>query len=206
MKLRIFALGPMQTNCYFLVDEATDKTVIVDPACDANGIADKLKRHGCKPEAVVLTHAHFDHMLALDELRERFDIPLFVHEGDAPAVIDPSLSMMDLYADVHTGCKPAERLLKDGDEISFGNTTLKVIHTPGHTPGSICLTEGDTMISGDTLFKESIGRYDFPGGDYKTLMKSLEKLLSLETDYNVYPGHGPKTTLSHEREFNYFIH
>ena len=206
MKIRIFALGPMQTNCYFLVDEATNKTIIVDPACDAEGIIEKLNRHGCKPEAVILTHAHFDHMLALDQIREECGVPLFVHEGDAPAVVNPTLSMMDLYADVHEGCKPAERLLKDGDTVRLGNTKLTVIHTPGHTPGSICLVEGDTMISGDTLFRESIGRHDFPGGDYKTLMNSIHKLLSLETDYNVYPGHGPKTTLSHEREFNFYIH
>lgn len=206
MRILKYVLGYMQTNCYFLIDEATNKTAVVDPAFDCDGIMKKLKEHDLDLQFIVLTHAHFDHMLALEELRARTGAPLYIHEKDEPAIEDPELSMMKKYAHAEKGCKPAERLLFDGDILDIGESKIKVIHTPGHTLGSICLLSDSFIVSGDTLFRLNIGRYDFYGGDYKTLISSLKKLSAIDGDLKVYPGHGSSTTLDYERENNPYMY
>lgn len=205
MRVLKYILGYMQTNCYFLIDDATSKAAVVDPAFDCDGIINKLSEHGLSLEFIVLTHAHFDHMLALEELRRRTGAPLYVHEADEPAVENPELSMMKKYAHEEKGCKLAERLLHDGDILDIGESKIKVMHTPGHTLGSICLISDSFIISGDTLFRENIGRYDFYGGDYNALRESLRRLSALDGDYKIYPGHGSSTTLEHERKNNPYM-
>lgn len=195
----------MRTNCYFLTDEDTGETIVADPADECEKIISKLNERNLKLKFILLTHAHFDHMLALEELRGKTAAPLMIHKNDAPALLDPKLSLMSRFAGIDTPCKDAEIKLGDNDIIKLGNNEIRVMHTPGHTPGSICLVFDRTIISGDTIFRENIGRHDFPGGNYAQLEESLKKLSSLEGDYKIYSGHGASTTLAHEREFNPYL-
>lgn len=205
LKVLKFILGSMQTNCYFLIDTDTSEAIVVDPADECEFIEEKLETKNLTLKYIVLTHAHFDHMLALEKLREDTKAPLAIHKFDAPALLDPEISLMARFAGVYFPCKEAEILLGEGDLLHLGSSEIKVMHTPGHTPGSICLINGENIISGDTLFRESIGRHDFPGGDYVSLMSSLKRLASVEGDYKVHPGHGASTTLSHERTNNLYL-
>ncbi len=205
MKILTFPLGEMQTNCYFLIDEATNKCAVVDPGGECERILNILARHGLTVTDILLTHGHFDHMMALGELRRATHAPLSIHSHDAPALADPTISYMKQFGGIDRAEEPAERLLEEGDTVTVGETVLTVLHTPGHTPGSVCYLCGDKLISGDTLFRGSIGRYDLYGGDYDTLMQSLQRLAALEGDYRVYPGHGSSTTLETERKNNLYL-
>lgn len=205
MKILTFILGVMQTNCYFVIDEATGATAVVDPAASAEKITDKITEHGLTLKYIILTHAHFDHMMALEELREQTHVPVYIHENDAQALLHPEQSYMDQFGGVKTSCRAADFLLTDGDVLILGQSKIKIIHTPGHTMGSICLLSEDSIISGDTLFRGDIGRYDLYGGDYNQLMQSLKKLSVLEGDYKIYPGHGSSTRLSKERKDNIYL-
>lgn len=207
MKLKIFPVGTLGTNCYFIVDEQTNAAAVVDPGWGADHIYGKLIKLGLKCEMILLTHGHADHTGALGELRRKTGAPVYIHTGDAKMLVDPALSQARyLGAPVEVLAQP-EHLISDGDKIALRGTTIEVMHTPGHTPGSVCyiLRDDGIILSGDTLFRESVGRYDLAGGDYKELMRSLEKLASLEGDWRVYPGHGRSTTLSHEREHNMYL-
>ncbi len=205
MKIAKFILGSMQTNCYFIIDELTKSCIIVDPADDIDTIMKKLTDKELKCEKIILTHGHFDHMLALEDLREKTKAPLYIHEADNEMLLDPEKSLMSFYAGNKAPFDSADILLKDGDEIDFHGNIIKVMHTPGHTKGSCCYLVGEHMICGDTLFRGSIGRYDFYGGDYNTILSSLEKIKALETDYRIYPGHGPSSHLSYEKEYNLYM-
>lgn len=205
MKIAKFILGSMQTNCYFIIDEVSKNCIVVDPADDIEIIMQKLSDKGLHCEKIFLTHGHFDHMLALEELRERTGAPLYIHEADNEMLLDAEKSLMSFYAGNTKSCKAADVLLKDGDVIDFHGNQLKVMHTPGHTKGSCCYIIGEHLISGDTLFRGSIGRYDFYGGDYETILSSLEKLKELNIDYRIYPGHGPSSHLSYEKEYNLYM-
>lgn len=204
MKIYKYTVGLMGTNCYIL-DGGSGKCAVVDPGADVEKITAAAESKGLTVEKIILTHAHFDHMLALEELRKLTGAPLLIYKDEAELLADCGKNLLHRYADIDTPPEPAEKLLSDGDIVTVGNDSLRVIHTPGHTPGSMCLMTGDTIISGDTLFRESIGRYDFPGGDYGTIMRSLEKFKALEGDYKILPGHGPSTTLSYEKEHNLYL-
>jgi glyoxylase-like metal-dependent hydrolase (beta-lactamase superfamily II) len=205
MKILTFILGVMQTNCYFLIDEETGETAVVDPAASADKIAEKIKERGLTLKYIVLTHAHFDHIMALEELRGLTHAPVYIHADDAEALLHPEQTYMDQFGGVNTPCSPADFLLNDGDILILGQTKIKIIHTPGHTMGSICLIADENIISGDTLFRGDIGRYDLYGGDYSQLLQSLRILAALDGDYKVYPGHGSSTRLSYEREHNIYL-
>lgn len=204
MRTYKYTVGAMGTNCYIL-DGGLGKCAVIDPGADIERIISAVKSKGLAVESVILTHAHFDHMLALEELRMLTGAPLFIHKDDAELLSDCDKNLLHRYADIDIPPRPAEMLLADGDTVTVGDETVTVMHTPGHTPGSICLIFGDTVISGDTLFRESIGRYDFPGGDYDVLMQSLERLKSLDGERRILPGHGASTTLSYEKEHNLYL-
>ena len=204
MKIYKYTVGTMGTNCY-IIDGGSGKCAVVDPGADIEKITSAVESKGLTVEKIILTHAHFDHMLALEELRRLTGAPLLIYKDEAGLLADCNKNLLHRYADVDVPPEPAEVLLSDGDVITVGDGRLTVMHTPGHTPGSMCLVTGDTVISGDTLFRESIGGYDFPGGDYGTIMKSLDKFKALEGDYKILPGHGPSTTLSHDKEFNLYL-
>ena len=212
MSIRIFkyTVGPMGTNCYLAVDETSREAALIDPGDEAERLKAAILSKDVRVTTVILTHAHFDHILALEELRDFTGAPLCLHRNEAAVLSDGWANLTDRFSDRPVVCRPAERLLEDGDRIGVGSSYFTVLHTPGHTPGSICLLneEGTELISGDTLFRESIGRYDFPGGDYETLTASLKRIAALSDtvgDLRVLPGHGPSTRLSHELTYNPYL-
>jgi hydroxyacylglutathione hydrolase len=205
MILETLVVGPLAVNCYLLGDEKTHEGILVDPGDDARAIIVAIKQHQLKIGAIVNTHAHFDHVGALNELREITGAPFMLHADEVPMLGSAKMSAAMFGLDIQTP-NPADRLLHQGDEIAAGSVTLKVLHTPGHTPGGICLLEGSHVFTGDTLFQNSIGRTDFPGGDYAALMASIrDKLLSLPEATIVHPGHGGATTIGAEKQFNPFV-
>ena len=207
MQIMQIEIGFYSTNCYILYCEETLEAVIVDPAGQEKGLLELLKEKNLKLKYIINTHGHVDHIGANGAIREATDALILIHEEDAPMLTsqDKNLSIF-VGKGVLGGV--ADKFINDGDIIEFGNVKLKVIHTPGHTQGGICLynEEDSILISGDTLFAESIGRTDFPGGSYKTIISSIkEKLLTLPAETAVYPGHGEMTTIEHERKFNPFV-
>lgn len=203
MKIQTLILGAMGTNCYILRDDASTECAVIDPADSCDEITARIERLGVVLKYIILTHAHFDHMLALEELRTRTGAPLAIHVEDNPALGNPVQTYMKQFGGRNDTARPAEILLRDGDRLTLGGEEIEIIHTPGHTRGSICMRcRPEILITGDTLFKGDIGRYDLYGGDYRTLSDSLSKLASLEGDYRVYPGHGGTTRLSTERANN----
>ena len=197
MHIETLVLGDLGTNCY-IVSEHRDshQILIIDPADEPGRLIHAV--NGRKIEAVLLTHGHFDHTAALPVLE---GLPIYIHEGDAPYLTDGRLGSGGWEADKYVPRPEATCLLKDGDEIKLDGFSLpiRVMHTPGHTPGSCVYMMGDDFFTGDTLFNRGYGRYDLPGGDFKALVRSLRKLLSCAPDARVYPGHGAPTTLQSER-------
>ena len=203
MTIRCLPLGALQANCYLLPDEE-GATAVIDPGDEAGTILETVRAGELAVEAILLTHAHFDHILAADELRRETGAPVYVYETDAPALADPRRSLTVL-AKGGAGPLRADHLLKDGEELRVGRLAVSVLHTPGHTPGSCCFLCGDALFSGDTLFAGSIGRTDFPGGDDQAMAASLRMLAALEPGIRVFPGHGESTTLSKERMENPYL-
>ena len=205
MLLETLVVGPLAVNCYILGDESTREGIVIDPGGDPRKIIDTIKAAQLRVVAIVNTHAHFDHVGALNEVRDFTRAPFMLHADEAPILAGAQMSAA-MFGMSIAQPKPADRLLRDGDAVSAGSVTLRVLHTPGHTPGGICLLEDKRVFVGDTLFQGSIGRTDFPGGDYGTLMGSIrDKLLPLPDETRVYAGHGTATTLGEEKRFNPFL-
>jgi len=192
-------------NCFILGCESTKKAVVIDPGDDADRILMELSKSELDVKYLINTHGHFDHVGANKRMKEVTGATLAIHPEDEPMLkeLSRSASMFGLSAD---NSPPADMLLNDGDKIRFGEITLTVIHTPGHSKGGICLYTKGHLFSGDTLFAGSIGRTDLSGGDYDTLISSIkEKLLAFDTDTIVYTGHGPETTIGNEKRMNPFL-
>jgi hydroxyacylglutathione hydrolase len=209
VQIERLVLGALETNCWFVADGAGGPLVVIDPAGDADGLMDTI---GGRPvAAVVLTHGHFDHLGAAAALVEASCASLAVHRLDAQVIIDPWANGGGAFG-FEYAAPPADRLLEDGDDVEAGAVVLRVLHTPGHTPGSICLfaasAEGigaSHLFSGDTLFARSVGRTDLPGGDARALSRSIAtKLALLPADTDVHTGHGPDTTIGYEARVNPF--
>lgn len=200
-----FVAGHMQANCYIIGCPATGEAAVVDPGGDADRILARLKARGLRLRYIILTHGHVDHIAALGEVREATGAEVLIHAGDAEMLTDPTRNL-SFFMGRRLRFSPAERLLADGDTIEVGTVRLEVVHTPGHTPGGICLKTDDLVITGDTLFAGSIGRSDFPGGNHRQLIRSIkERLLCLPGHTRVYPGHGPETTIEEEKRYNPFL-
>ena len=209
MKIDRFVLGAYQTNCYILRDNAAAKDcLLVDTGLEADELIDFLRAHKLNPVAVVLTHGHADHITGLAALREKFSaIKVYVHKLDAKMLTGAQSNLSELAGKLFS-TEPADFLIEEGDVIEQADIRLEVLHTPGHTPGGICLYSKDEGIvfSGDTLFAESVGRTDFPGGNMAQLVKSVrEKLFILPDETIVYPGHGPATTIAQEKAHNPYV-
>ncbi|HEW79912.1 MAG TPA: MBL fold metallo-hydrolase [Phycisphaerales bacterium] len=209
MKIDCLVLGAYQTNSYILRESTAAKDcLIVDTGLQAGELIDFLKRHKLNPTAVVLTHGHADHITGIPALRENYsDIKVYIHKLDAGMLTNQQHNLSAL-AGVQFSTDPADLTLDDGDIIEQADINLKVFHTPGHTPGGICLYSKDEQIvfSGDTLFAGSVGRTDFPGGDMTQLIKGIRgKLCILPDKTIVYPGHGPATTIAQEKAHNQYL-
>ena len=202
MRTQRLTLGPLDTNCWLVDDGAGGPVLVVDPADDAAGILEALGSR--RMAAVVLTHGHFDHLGAVREILDSTGAPLVVHEDDAASITTSTGNGGALFGFSETAPQ-ADRTVRDGDAITAGELELRVIHTPGHTPGSICLYGGDILLSGDTLFAGSIGRTDFPGGAIAAMRRSIARPASLPDETRVCPGHGPETTIARERRVNPFF-
>ena len=193
MTVTSLPVGSIGTNCYLLYDETTKDAAVIDPSDNAKPVAARIKELGLNVRAILLTHGHFDHCGDVKRIRKLTGAQVFVHPADR-----------DLPIMLRRGLE-ADRDLADGDVLDLAGTRLRVLHTPGHTPGSVCFLCGDLLFSGDTLFEGSCGRTDFPGGSWPEMLASLRRLAELEGDYKVYPGHGEETTLEQERRFNPYM-
>lgn len=209
MALTVFeqlVVGPLQCNCYLVGDAVTREAIVIDPGDSAEAILAAVEAHGLQLVASVATHAHFDHLLAAEEIRQRTGVPLYLHRADLPMLdLFQQTGLMFLGYDL--GPPPEiDRRLDDGDELTAGSLRLEVLHTPGHSPGSISLLAPDEAVfSGDTLFFASVGRTDLPGGDPDQELASIRTRLFPLGDLAVYPGHGPATSLDQERISNPFV-
>jgi len=198
-------VGPLEENCYVLRDGQTAEGIIIDPGDNGQEILAYVRDTGLKVKLLVNTHGHWDHIGAVDFLRDELGVELAIHEEDA-AMLTASREEMAAYSVFAGQKRPAEILLTDGDTVSFGSSRLEVIHTPGHTRGGICLYGGDCLFSGDTLFAGSVGRTDLPGGDYPGILHSVNvSLQPIPDEAVVYPGHGPATTMGRERRCNPYL-
>ncbi|MDI6812056.1 MAG: MBL fold metallo-hydrolase [Desulfitobacteriaceae bacterium] len=199
------AIGVMGANCYVFGCEDMKQGVLVDPGDEGMRIYRWVTELGIKITRILLTHGHLDHIGAVDELRERFDCPVLIHSADAEMLTNARKNL-SAYFGPGLSFKAADGFLQDGQILTVGNKSLKVLHTPGHSPGSICFLTDEGVISGDTLFAGSIGRTDFPGGSLDELLRGVEtKLLTLPDDTPVYPGHGESTSIGRERVENPFL-
>jgi glyoxylase-like metal-dependent hydrolase (beta-lactamase superfamily II) len=199
--MKRFSVGPLETNCYAVWDPSTADACLIDPGGDSERIRGFLEDNGLDLKFIINTHGHGDHIAANSDFR----VPIYIHEMDRDFLLDPSKNLSEafLFPFVSPG---ASRVLKDGDKINLGTLTMEVMHTPGHTPGSISIALDDVVFTGDTLFAGGIGRTDFEYGSEDDIFKSIrQKLLPLADDIVIYPGHGPESTIGEERENNPFI-
>lgn len=199
IKVDYKVLGMVQTNCYFVCNEDTKEALIVDPADQASTIIRYFDDKGYVPKAILLTHGHFDHILAAKEVANHYGIKVYAYQDEVDVMENPALNLSTSFM---TACSMhADETLVDGQVLELAGLSFKVLHTPGHTKGSCCYyfeNEG-VLISGDTLFLESVGRTDFPTGSAGVLMNSIrEKLFVLPDETKVYPGHGSATTIGYE--------
>ncbi len=205
MILERLVVGPFEVNCYIFGDKRTKEVLVIDPGEDFPLIWETISQAEYQVKGIVLTHGHADHIGAVTELKNRTSAPIYIHPEDKEMLTDPKLNR-SLYFGFSVTSPAADKFLKEGDLLQIGALTLKVTHTPGHTPGGICLEYDKILFTGDTLFAGSIGRTDFPGSSFQTLINSIKKkILILSDEITIYPGHGPSSTIGEERVNNPFL-
>lgn len=200
-------LGPLQTNCYIIANDAKN-CLIVDPGGEGEKLIHHLTTRKLKPQAILLTHAHFDHIGAVDIVREKYDIPVYVHTKEKKWLQDPALNGSQFFMMGTIQAREADHFITTNGKMTVGDFSFEVYETPGHSPGSVSFyfQEGEFVASGDALFQGSIGRTDLPGGNHDVLLKSIhDKLLVLPEETDVLPGHGPTTTIGYEMDSNPFL-
>lgn len=207
VKILKFPLGMVRANCYIVYNDITNEALVIDPADNGAYINTKLKENNLTLKAVLLTHGHFDHIMAVQYLKNTFNVRVYAHESEEEILADASKNLSASMGGAPLSIN-ADILLEDNQKLELIGTTITVIHTPGHTAGGVCyyFESEKLLFSGDTLFRDSVGRTDFPTGSMSVLVRSIkEKLITLGDDVVVYPGHEGETTISRERKFNPFI-
>ncbi len=198
MLIETFTVGILSTNCYVAHSQLTKEAIIIDPGLEslteAQQIFDHIIMNSLKAKLILNTHGHEDHISGNGLIQAKYNVPIYIHKLDS-----------SVLEDLQKGNYPAPVLLEEGSQISFGDQTLKVLHTPGHTPGSICLKSERLIFTGDTLFAEGIGRTDFPGGSNRDMQQSLKRLAHLPDNLLIYPGHGPTSIMGEEKRVNPFL-
>ncbi len=198
MIIKTIPTGMIEENCYIVMDENTNEGFLVDPGADAEILAGAVENMKMKPKFILLTHGHWDHIGAVVELKDKFNIPFYISKNDN--------DMIQSGQDTYGSTPNPDGYLKEGDTFKFADKTIRVIETPGHTPGGVCFLVDKSLFTGDTLFNGTIGRTDFVGGSFETLVSSVrERLATLPEDTKVYPGHGPSTTIGLEKRQNPYI-
>ncbi len=198
MKINVMRVGPIGTNCYLLQDEETKLAALIDPGDQAQDILELVGREGVKVQYILLTHGHYDHTTAVPELKKLLDgVEVYIHKADAQGTGNTIFPLAGQVEDL--------RCYDEGDHITLGGLDIQVLHTPGHSKGSVTLKVENVLFTGDTLFAGSCGRIDLPGGDWNEMLSSLKRLAGLEGDYQVCPGHEAMSTLEKERKTNPYL-
>lgn len=206
IEIKSMTLGMVATNCYLIINKNTKEALLVDPADNALRISNVIEENGCTLKAILLTHGHFDHIMALNDLKKKYNVPVYAHEDEEDVLKQSSLNMSGMIGQIYT--TQADIYVKDGEHLKLAGLDIIVLHTPGHTKGGVCyyLPEEKVLMSGDTLFHCSIGRTDFPTGSMSQLVRSVkEQLFVLPDDVQVYPGHDSVTSIGYEKQYNPFF-
>lgn len=206
IEIKSMTLGMVATNCYLIINKETKEALLIDPADNALRISNVIEENVCTLKAILLTHGHFDHIMALNELKKRYNVPVYAHEEEEDVLKQSSLNMSGMIGQIYTA--QADIYVKDGEHLKLAGLDIIVLHTPGHTKGGVCyyLSEEKVLMSGDTLFHCSIGRTDFPTGSMSQLVRSVkEQLFVLPDDVQVYPGHDSVTSIGYEKQYNPFF-
>lgn len=203
MLIKKIVVGPLQVNCFIIADEASKKAVVIDPGDEPDRIMDIIKNDRLSVDYIICTHGHFDHVGAVSDLKKETGAKVAIHR-DELEIYNAALDMAAFWGFALDPLPEPDMLLIDGDNIKTGALDFKVLHTPGHSPGGLCLYGNNIVITGDTLFAGSVGRTDFYGGDIKKLKKSFNRLMALPETTKVLTGHGPESSIGHEKRSNMF--
>lgn len=204
LSLKTLPLGPLAANCYIVYDEKSRACLLIDPGAEAERVEAFLEEAHLEPKAIVNTHGHFDHIGAVEALKEKYHLDFYLHPGDK-ALVEKAAPAVFGIPEENVEVKEVEHFLEDGEKIDFAGSTFEVISTPGHTMGGCCFyfPAEKWLFTGDTVFRGTVGRTDLPGGDYEAIIHSVQKgLANIPNDVAVYPGHGPSSIMVFEREHN----
>jgi glyoxylase-like metal-dependent hydrolase (beta-lactamase superfamily II) len=204
MIIKRLIVGPLQTNTYIIGDSATKQGIVIDPGDEPDRILEVIEDNGLKINEIICTHAHFDHIGAAGDIKKQTGARILIHRAELESYQLAKDQAAFWGYDVDDLPQP-DGFIDEGDEIQVGNINFKVLHTPGHSEGGICLYGEGIIITGDTIFQGSVGRTDFPGGSIEKLRQSFKRLLELPEDTKVFSGHGPETTIGREKEMNLFV-
>jgi len=204
MLIKSLIVGPLQVNCFIIADEKTGESMVIDPGDEPDRIIDIIKGNGLKVKYIICTHAHFDHVGGITEIKDETDAKIVIHQEERE-LYNSARDQAAFWGYELEPLPAPDMFVKEGDKIEIGHLSFEVFHSPGHSPGGICLYGGGVVFTGDTLFAGSVGRTDFYGGDINKLKKSFLRLMSLPPDTKVFAGHGPSSSIIKEKTGNFFM-